>query len=119
MLRPTKFALGLSVSVVTLLLSLTLGQVSGNGVATDQANSQAVTGADAPPQTCPPDFIAPDSLAWEVSEGGSCHVLPSEGLLLEPTARPKRGFCRCGCGIRCATSADCGGSPCQAFITCC
>ena len=31
----------------------------------------------------------------------------------------KLGFCQCGCGIRCSTSADCGGSACRPFITCC
>ena len=31
----------------------------------------------------------------------------------------KGGFCQCGCGIRCETSADCGGAPCRPFITCC
>jgi hypothetical protein len=29
------------------------------------------------------------------------------------------GFCQCGCGARCQTSADCGGAPCRPFITCC
>ena len=29
------------------------------------------------------------------------------------------GFCQGGCGIRCETSADCGGAPCRPFITCC
>lgn len=29
------------------------------------------------------------------------------------------GFCACGCGIRCTTSADCGGNACRPFITCC
>ena len=33
--------------------------------------------------------------------------------------RPKRGFCRCSCGFQCATDADCGGSSCDPFITCC
>ena len=31
----------------------------------------------------------------------------------------KLGFCACGCGIRCTTSADCGGNACRPFITCC
>jgi len=31
----------------------------------------------------------------------------------------KLGFCQCGCGIRCSTSADCGGAACRPFITCC
>jgi hypothetical protein len=34
-------------------------------------------------------------------------------------ARPKNGTCRCSCGFPCATSADCGGSSCDPFITCC
>lgn len=33
---------------------------------------------------------------------------------------PKRtGFCRCSCGFQCTSSADCGGSSCDPFITCC
>jgi hypothetical protein len=31
----------------------------------------------------------------------------------------KRGTCRCSCGFPCATDADCGGSSCDPFITCC
>lgn len=34
-------------------------------------------------------------------------------------APAKLGFCQCGCGIRCSTSADCGGAACRPFITCC
>ena len=45
------------------------------------------------------------------------------GLVSEPeglaAAPAKLGFCQCGCGIRCTTSADCGGSACRPFITCC
>ena len=35
------------------------------------------------------------------------------------TGATKLGFCQCGCGIRCSTSADCGGNACRPFITCC
>ena len=35
------------------------------------------------------------------------------------TGATKLGFCQCGCGIRCSTSADCGGAACRPFITCC
>jgi hypothetical protein len=31
----------------------------------------------------------------------------------------RTGFCRCTCGFVCTTSADCGGSSCDPFITCC
>jgi hypothetical protein len=36
-------------------------------------------------------------------------------------SRPFHGFCRCSCTFTpdCNTSADCGGSPCLAGITCC
>lgn len=30
-----------------------------------------------------------------------------------------QGYCRCGCGLRCETSDDCGGAACVGFITCC
>ncbi len=44
-----------------------------------------------------------------------------DGLTAQPTAKPPKpsGWCRCGCGIRCSTSADCGGGSCDRFITCC
>ena len=29
------------------------------------------------------------------------------------------GFCRCGCGVTCTSSADCGGAACVPYITCC
>jgi len=32
----------------------------------------------------------------------------------------KLGYCHCGCGVAtCHTSADCGGSSCDQFISCC
>jgi hypothetical protein len=39
-----------------------------------------------------------------------------DGLAAAPA---KLGVCQCGCGIRCSTSADCGGAACRPFITCC
>jgi hypothetical protein len=38
--------------------------------------------------------------------------------LTEPDAA-RTGFCKCGCGARCQTSADCGGAACIRAITCC
>jgi hypothetical protein len=51
-------------------------------------------------------------------------MLPqAAGLASQPdataTGATKLGFCQCGCGIRCSTSADCGGNACRPFITCC
>jgi hypothetical protein len=50
-------------------------------------------------------------------------MLPqTAGLASQPDATTngatKLGFCQCGCGIRCTTSADCGGNACRPFITC-
>jgi len=54
----------------------------------------------------------------------SLDMLPqAAGLASQPdataTGATKLGFCACGCGIRCTTSADCGGNACRPFITCC
>jgi len=54
----------------------------------------------------------------------SLDMLPqAAGLASHPdataTGATKLGFCACGCGIRCTTSADCGGNACRPFITCC
>ena len=40
-------------------------------------------------------------------------------LSASETGVARLGFCQCGCGVRCETSADCGGAPCRPFITCC
>jgi hypothetical protein len=42
-----------------------------------------------------------------------------EVLSLPEAGNTRLGFCACGCGIRCETSADCGGAACRPFITCC
>ncbi len=40
---------------------------------------------------------------------------------VQPSSRPFHGHCRCSCSFipDCNTSADCGGAPCLAGITCC
>jgi len=40
---------------------------------------------------------------------------------VDPSSRPFHGHCKCSCSIipDCNTSADCGGAPCLAGITCC
>jgi len=56
----------------------------------------------------------------QADEGGVCWADAAEDAGMQaPGVRPMLGFCQCGCGTRCATSADCGGNPCRAFITCC
>jgi hypothetical protein len=50
-------------------------------------------------------------------------LLPQTAAAPQPdtvAGGPKRtGFCRCSCGFQCTSSADCGGSSCDPFITCC
>lgn len=37
-----------------------------------------------------------------------------------PAVGARAGYCRCGCGARCKSDADCGGvGSCVAFISCC
>lgn len=56
---------------------------------------------------------------------GSCAAPTVDGnqpaAWVENAAGKKRGFCHCGCSSTpdCRTSADCGGSSCDAFISCC
>ena len=40
---------------------------------------------------------------------------------VQPSSRPFHGHCKCSCSFipDCNTSADCGGAPCLAGITCC
>ncbi|MEP7009825.1 MAG: hypothetical protein ABJC13_05840 [Acidobacteriota bacterium] len=52
----------------------------------------------------------------------SCGAAPAAQVgVPEPEFLAKRlGYCHCGCSsARCQTSADCGGSSCDPFISCC
>jgi hypothetical protein len=98
----------------TLLVVLLLAAVAAVA-ATPDSNSQAVT-------TTPVirHYLMPDHSIKSVFPD----LLPqTTGLALQPdaitTGATKSGFCQCGCGIRCTTSADCGGAACRPFITCC
>jgi hypothetical protein len=84
----------------------------------------ATTDANSLPATASPDiktYLMPDLSFKSVF---SLDLLqPSQALAAQPdataTGATKLGFCQCGCGIRCSTSADCGGNACRPFITCC
>jgi len=41
--------------------------------------------------------------------------------VVQPSSKPFHGHCKCSCSFipDCNTSADCGGAPCLAAITCC
>ena len=83
--------------------------------ATSDSSSSNATVAPAIRTYLMPDLslktvISPDLLGQAAA---LCHSLTGW-----PGAR-KVGFCQCGCGFRCTSSADCGGSGCDPFITCC
>jgi hypothetical protein len=67
---------------------------------------------------CEAALVADETLLRADSGGGACWAEAPEEATPDH-GRPKLGYCQCGCGIRCATSADCGGDPCRAFVTCC
>jgi hypothetical protein len=63
--------------------------------------------------------IRADSSGLEraATDVGDQALSPGDQVGKESVARAR--FCKCGCGARCTTSADCGGAACIAAITCC
>jgi hypothetical protein len=97
--------------VLVLLLAATAAIA-----ATPESNSQPATTTTVIRHYLMPDLsfksvFSPDLLGQTASLASQ-----PEGLAAAPA---KLGFCQCGCGIRCTTSADCGGAACRPFITCC
>lgn len=67
---------------------------------------------------------SPCGTAPNLSQEPAPAVSSAEAALAEiltpaPQETAALGYCRCGCGARCRTSADCGGAACVAYITCC
>jgi len=87
---------------------------SGVGVAAAQLSPQLA------PSALPIEGSAPN-LAPDTFELNYCPVAPADGVAPDWAAGPPHhhGYCRCSCGYPCKTSADCGGSSCDPFITCC
>jgi hypothetical protein len=99
----------------TLLAVLLLAAVAAVA-ATPDSSSQPVTTTPAIRHYLMPDYSFKNVFSLD--------MLPqAAGLASQPdataTGATKLGFCACGCGIRCTTSADCGGNACRPFITCC
>ena len=93
----------------TLLVALVLGSAAA-----------AVAGpAPVQAQPCSPVFEVP---AQESEPSVSKMELPGTGPVEPEFLAPGfRKYCRCSCSFtpNCNTSADCGGSPCLAGVTCC
>lgn len=79
----------------------------------------AETLSGTPPQpgaACTPTLPNPEAQALDQTSV----MDPADSVGNDWMRRPPRnGFCRCGCGIRCQTSADCDGGSCDPFVTCC
>lgn len=103
----SKRALVLSILMMVFLAAL------GTASAEEAASLPAMTGEVPAVQPCALDLDALSS-----PKGEACRaVAPSNP---EPEFMAARGFCRCGCGVRCSTNADCGpGGSCVSFVTCC
>ena len=102
--------------VVPLLLALALLSIPAAAVAVPaetQPTTPAAEGGCAAPFDLGAELglreVAASPAAAAAEAGGPEWLRPAKRL----------GYCHCGCGARCQTSADCGGSPCRPFITCC
>jgi hypothetical protein len=126
MIRPTTSLTRLAATAATALFVITLSAEATFGATTvsDKTPSTSVSDAKVIPGPTPlaavPETdaaaVTPNSLELNYTP-----VAPAVGV--EPDAagrRPhRRGYCRCSCGSPCSTDADCGGSSCDPFITCC
>ena len=105
-------------ALVVFLTALALALVwmpafapEADGTAAKQIEMQRVS-----PIPC--DGTLGSAEAFAIPLPNACSVSESPAVFF--AAQPGRlGYCRCGCGARCQTSADCGGGACVAYITCC
>ena len=109
------------------VITLSFGAAFGAPATTEKTPRAPVPEASAPEPTpvvavpCVGDAAADPVEALGGLELNYTPVTPAEDALPDGAARPphRRGFCRCSCGYPCQTNADCGGSSCDPFITCC
>ncbi len=85
--------------------------------ATSDSSSSTATAAPAIRTYLMPDLSFKTVLSLDILPQSAAVASQPDGLAAAAPA--KLGFCQCGCGIRCSTSADCGGAACRPFITCC
>jgi hypothetical protein len=84
--------------------------------ATSDSSSSTATAAPAIRTYLMPDLSFKTVLSLDMLPQAAAQVSQADGVA---AATAQSGFCACGCGIRCTTSADCGGNACRPFITCC
>jgi hypothetical protein len=84
--------------------------------ATSDSNSSNATVTPAIRTYLMPDLSLKTVISLDMVQQTAGQASQPDGLVVAPG---QLGFCACGCGIRCTTSADCGGNACRPFITCC
>jgi hypothetical protein len=84
--------------------------------ATSDSNSSNATVTPAIRTYLMPDLSLKTVISLDMLPQAAVQDSQADGLVVAPG---QLGFCACGCGIRCTTSADCGGNACRPFITCC
>ena len=84
--------------------------------ATSDSSASSTTAAPAIRTYLMPDLSLKSVISLDMLGQAAAVASQPDGLAAAPA---KLGFCQCGCGIRCSTSADCGGAACRPFITCC
>lgn len=102
---------------VTLAVLLSAHTLPAAADDTPQAAAPAVS---APCAAADPDVAALIGAETAPAEAALCpaaQAAPRDDVFAKP---PFPRYCKCGCGARCLTDADCGpGGVCVGFITCC
>jgi len=103
--------LGLAVFAILFMVVLAAGPAFAGEVPPAATTAPAALTANCNPGL---DFTR------QAAQPEICPAAQPESALPKLLAKPPRhGYCICGCGATCTTDADCGGSACVAFITCC
>jgi hypothetical protein len=84
--------------------------------ATSDSSSSSATVTPAIRTYLMPDLSLKTVISLDMLSQAAAQASQADGVA---AAAAQSGFCQCGCGIRCSTSADCGGAACRPFITCC
>jgi len=103
--------------VVPVLLALALLPIPAAAAAPDSVPAETQTTAPVAEGGCAAPFDLGAELGLREVAASPAAAATGDPEWLRPAKR--LGYCHCGCGARCETSADCGGSPCRPFITCC
>jgi hypothetical protein len=97
--------------VLVLLLAATAAVAATSDSSSSNATATPAIRTYLMPDLSLKTVISPDMLPQTAGLASQSDATTNGATIL--------GFCQCGCGIRCSTSADCGGAACRPFITCC